>query len=83
MKTTMKLRIETVEEVKGHTIRSGWKKPMYLVNGFYVASSYVTHNINKQPFDLSAGEEVDVIVKPDHKFPSTYWIARSNEGLTQ
>lgn len=28
----MKKRIETIQEVDGKTIRSGWKKPMYIIN---------------------------------------------------
>tara|TARA_R110000796_G_scaffold13733_7_gene44276 strand:- start:135 stop:386 length:252 start_codon:yes stop_codon:yes gene_type:complete len=76
----MKLKIETVEEVAGHTLRSGWKKPMYLVNDFYVASTIKQHNINKQSFDLSAGEEVEVFVKPDHKYPNTFWVVRNNQN---
>ena len=40
MKTIIKLTIETVEEVAGHTLMPNfWKKPMFVVNGKFVASS--------------------------------------------
>ena len=78
MKTIIKLTIETVEEVAGHTLMPNfWKKPMFVVNGKFVASSIHEHNINKKPFDLKVGEEVEVVTEPDKRFPARIWIARN------
>lgn len=68
----MKLKIETIEKVKGNTLRSHWKSPMFVVNGEYFASSIDEHNINGKPFDLKVGENVDVVIDKGN------WIARSN-----
>lgn len=74
----MKLKIETVEEVDGKTLRDYWKSPMFVVNGKYVASSIDDHNFDKKPFDLKVGEDVEVTLDPDRRFPSTIWISRNN-----
>ena len=68
---TKNLKIETIEKVKGNTLRSYWKNPMFVVNGEYFASSIFEHNINNKPFDLRVGEDVEVIINEDN------WIARS------
>ena len=68
---TKNLKIETIEKVKGNTLSSYWKNPMFVVNGEYFASSMDEHNINGKPFDLKVGEDVEVIINEDN------WIARS------
>ena len=68
---TKNLKIETIEKVKGNTLRSYWKSPMFVVNDKYFASSIFEHNINNKPFDLRVGEDVEVIINEDN------WIARS------
>ena len=68
----MKLKIETIEKVKGNTLRSHWKNPMFVVNGEYFASSIDEHNINGKPFDLKEGEDVGVIINENN------WIIRNN-----
>jgi protein subunit release factor B len=68
---TKNLKIETIEEVDGKTLRDHWKSPMFVVNGEYFASSIFEHNIHKKPFDLRVGEDVEVIIDEDN------WIARS------
>jgi hypothetical protein len=70
------LKIETIERVKGHTLCSYWNNDMFVVNGKYVSSVYEPdHNINKKPFDLEVGENVEVVTNP-HKASGTVWIAR-------
>ena len=68
---TKNLKIETIEEVDGKTLRDHWKRRMFVVNGEYFASSIFEHNINNKPFDLRVGEDVEVIINEDN------WIARS------
>jgi hypothetical protein len=68
---TKNLKIETIEKVKGNTLRSHWKNPMFVVNGEYFASSMYEHNIDGKPFDLRVGEDVDVVIDKGN------WIARS------
>ena len=70
------LKIETIERVKGRTLCSYWKNDMFVVNGKYVASVLEPdHNINKKPFDLKMGENVEVVTTP-HPESGTVWIAR-------
>lgn len=72
------LKIETIEEVDGNTLCPYWEGAMFLVNGKYVAAPPPRdhHNINKKPFDLKIGEDVEVITQR-HEASDTVWIARS------
>jgi len=72
----MILKVETVEEVQGSSIRSSWSAPMYIVNGEYLASSIDRHNIQGKPFDLTVGETVEVLTTPDSRSDRFTWIAR-------
>ena len=72
------LKIETIEEVDGNTLCPYWEGAMFLVNGKYVAAPPPRdhHNINKKPFDLKIGEDVEVITQR-HEASDTVWIARN------
>ena len=67
----MKLRIETIERRSGPSfLGRRWKADMFVVNGKYLASTIIEHNIGNWKFDFEKGEEAEVVINRNN------WIAR-------
>ena len=63
----MKLKIMSVEEVKGSEKEPHFQKPMYKINGgAYWASSVAGDNQDKEEFALVVGRTYDVGVTVDN-----------------
>ncbi|XXK35311.1 hypothetical protein ACMAY8_03445 [Rhodobacteraceae bacterium nBUS_22] len=66
----MKLRIETIERRSGPSFGGRWKADMFVVNGKYLASTIIEHNIGNWKFDFEKGEKAEVVINRNN------WIAR-------